>query len=69
MITSLKDLPSEHLLQLSMDGPDTNWSVLTMLHDNCCEKDYAKIIDILALLAYMFSMVSLSLVLRVQMYF
>ena len=46
LITSLKDLPSERLFQLSMDGPNTNWSVLTMLHDDRCEKDYLKIIDI-----------------------
>ena len=29
-----------------MDGPNTNWSVLTMLHDYRCEKHYAKITDI-----------------------
>ena len=29
-----------------MDGPNTNWSVLKMLHNDCCEKDYLKIIDI-----------------------
>ena len=33
-------------LQLSIDGPNTNWSILTMLYDDCCEKDYPKIIDI-----------------------
>ena len=29
-----------------MDGPNTNWSVFTMLHDDRCEKDYTKTIDI-----------------------
>ena len=37
LITSLKDL---HLLQISMDSPNTNWSVFTMLHGDRCEKDY-----------------------------
>ena len=46
LITSLKDLPSERLLQLSMDSSNTNWSVLTMLHNDRCEKDYPRIIDI-----------------------
>ena len=46
LITLLKDLPSERFLQLSIDGPNTNWSILTMLYDDCCEKDYPKIIDI-----------------------
>ena len=46
LITSLKDLTSERLLQLSMDGPNTNWKVLTMLHDEPSEKDYPNIIDI-----------------------
>ena len=45
-----------------------NWSVLTMLDDDRCEKDYPKIL-ILALVAYMFSMVPLSLVLRLQIGF
>ena len=46
LITSLTDLPSERLLQLSMDSSNTNWSVLTMLHNDHCEKDYSRIIDI-----------------------
>ena len=46
LITSLKDLPSECLLQLSMDSSYTNWSLLTMLHNDHCEKDYPRIIDI-----------------------
>ena len=46
LITSLKDLPSERFLQLSIDDPNINLSVLTMLHDDRCEKDYPKIIDI-----------------------
>ena len=29
-----------------MDGPNTSWNVLTMLHDDRCEKDYLKVIDI-----------------------
>ena len=37
---------AEYLLQLSMDGPDTNWIVLAMLHYDHCEKDYQKVIDI-----------------------
>ena len=45
-----------------------NWSALTMLDDDRCEKDYPKIL-ILALVAYMFSMVPLSLVLRLQIGF
>ena len=43
---SLKDLPSERLLPLSMDGSNTNWSVLSMLHDDRCENDCPKIIGI-----------------------
>ena len=46
LITSLKDFPSECFFQLSIDGPNTNWSVLTVLHDDHCEKDYPKIIGI-----------------------
>ena len=29
-----------------MDGPNTNWSVLKLFHEDCCEKDYPNIIDI-----------------------
>ena len=46
LITLLDDLPSERFFQLSIDGPNTSWSVLTMLHDGRYEKDYPKIIDI-----------------------
>ena len=46
LIILLTDFPSECLLQLSMDGPNTNWSILTMLHSDRCEKDYPRIIDI-----------------------
>ena len=45
-MSSLKNLLLERLLQLSMDGPNTNWSVLKLLHEDRCEKDYPNIIDI-----------------------
>ena len=46
LITSLKDLPCERLFQLFMHVSNTNWSILTMFHENRCEKNYQKIIDI-----------------------
>ena len=46
LTSSLKNLLLERLLQLSMDGPNTNWSVLKLLHKDRCEKDYPNIIDI-----------------------
>ena len=46
-LTSLrKNLLLERLLQLSMDGPNTNWSVLKLLHEGRYKKDYPNIIDI-----------------------
>ena len=46
LITSLKDLPCERLFQLFMHVPNTNWSILTTFHENRCEENYQKIIDI-----------------------
>ena len=34
LITLLKDLPSQYLLQLSVDCPNTNWSASALLHGN-----------------------------------
>ena len=45
-MSSLKNLLLERLLQLSMDGPNANWSVFKLLHKDRCEKDYPNIIDI-----------------------
>ena len=45
-MSSLKNLLLERHLQLSMDGPNTNWSVLKLLHEDRCEKDYPNIINI-----------------------
>ena len=49
----LKILPSK-LLQLSVDGPNTNWSVLTMPQD---DRWIIQKLLTLPLVAYMFSMV------------
>ena len=68
LITLLKDLPSECFLQLSIDCPNTNWSVLkcfTMI----VEKRIIQKLLILALAGYMFSMVPLSQMLRLQIGF
>ena len=46
LTSSLKNLLLEQLLHLSMDGPNTNWSVLKLLHEDHCKKDYPNIIDI-----------------------
>ena len=46
LMSSLNNFLLERLLQLSMDGPNTNWSVLKLLHEDLCEKDYPNIIDI-----------------------
>ena len=46
LTSSLKNLLLERLLQSSMDGPNTNWSVLKLLHEDRCEKDYPNITDI-----------------------
>ena len=46
LTSSLKNLLLERLLQLSMDGPNTNWSVLKLLREDRCEKNYPNIIDI-----------------------
>ena len=45
LISSLKDLSAEHLIQLSVDGPSTNWCVLQLLNDNQEEKGYPQIIN------------------------
>ena len=39
LISSLKDLSAERLIQLSVDGPSTNWCVLQLLNDDREEKD------------------------------
>ena len=39
LMSSLQNLLLERLLQLSMDGPNTNWSVLKLLQEGCCEKN------------------------------
>ena len=36
----------KRLLQFSVDGPNTNWSVLKLLQEDQCVKDYPNIIDI-----------------------
>ena len=46
LMSSLKNLLLERLLQLSMDGSNTNWSVLKLLYEDRCEKDYPNVIDI-----------------------
>ena len=37
LATAIKDLSQEKLIQLSMDGPSTNWSVLDKLSLQCEE--------------------------------
>ena len=44
--SSLKDVTSKNLLQLSMDGPNTNWKVLELLDDDRKENDYPTILNI-----------------------
>ena len=46
LTSSLKDLSAECLIQLSMDGPSTNWCVLQLLNDDRVEKGYSQIINI-----------------------
>ena len=46
LISSLKDLSAERLIQLSMDGPSTNWYVLQLLNDDREEKGYPQIINV-----------------------
>ena len=46
LTSSLKDLSAECLIQLSMDGPSTNWCVLQLLNDDREEKGYSQIINI-----------------------
>ena len=46
LIFSLKDLSAERLIQLSVDGPSTNWCVLQLLNDDREEKGYPQIINI-----------------------
>ena len=46
LMSSLKNLLLERLLQLSMDGSNTNWSVLKLLYEDRCKKDYPNVIDI-----------------------
>ena len=46
LISSLKDLSAERLIQLSMDGPSTNRCVLQLLKDDREEKGYPQIINI-----------------------
>ena len=38
--SSLKDITSKNLLQLSMDGPNTSWKVLELLDDDQKKNDY-----------------------------
>ena len=46
LISSLKDLSAECLIQLSVDGPSTNSCVLQLLNDDSEEKGYPQIINI-----------------------
>lgn len=46
IIISIKDIFPERLIQLSMDGPSTNWKVLDLLNENRIEKDYPCIANI-----------------------
>ena len=40
------NIPQKNMLQLSMDGPSTNWNVLKMLNEYRSEKEYPTLIDI-----------------------
>ena len=46
LILALKELNPKRLVQLSMDGPSTNWNVLQLLHEDREEKEYPTIINI-----------------------
>ena len=46
LLLSLSKLTPERLLQLSMDGPSTNWKVLDLLDEHRAEKEYPSIINI-----------------------
>ena len=45
-MSSHKNVLFERLLQFSVDGPNTNWSVLKLLQEDQCLKDYPNNIDI-----------------------
>ena len=46
LISSLKGLIPERLIQLSIDGPSTNWNILQLLQENQKEKEHPAIINI-----------------------
>ena len=43
---SLNELLPQLMIQLSMDGPGTNWKVLKLLEENCKDKKYAPLVNI-----------------------
>lgn len=46
LLEALKSFPNEKLIQLSMDGPNTNWEVLRLLQENRTENEAPSIINI-----------------------
>ena len=46
LISSLKELIPERVIQSSMDGPSTNWNLLQLLQEDRKKKEYPTIINI-----------------------
>jgi hypothetical protein len=46
LLIAIKDLPNEKMIQLSMDGPSTNWKVLTLIQNHREEREWPSIINI-----------------------
>ena len=46
LLRLLNELLPQHMIQRSLDGPSTNWKVLTLLKKNRNENDYAPLTNI-----------------------
>ena len=46
LLKSIANLPEEKMSMLSMDGPNTNWTVLEKLTDHCDKNEFPKLFDV-----------------------
>ena len=62
---ALQSLPEKNMLQLSMDGPNTNWKVFELLFSYRNEKEWSNLLN-LGSYGFKLCMVHFKLVLKLQ---